>query len=406
MSTITTDIQQRITSIIADQNSVIKERGDLVHGTWVAFIGQLHLLILGKGGTGKSMTVRDAMQHIDDSQYFETALDETSTPDQVFGPPDIKGMVEKGVTRRVVTGMFPEATHAFIDEFFNGNGPVLKALQPALNERVFHNNGHATDIPLRSCLMGTNLINADVTLAPLFDRVHLRFPVTYVKGRQNQSDMVTEAIARMALTGRGTSTRVTGERTKVTLAELDQAHAEALALEVPDSVLETYFDIREGLLDTGIEISDRRAVEGMVAVLSNAWLRGHEEVQVGDLDILGNMWWTVQDQVVEAQKLILGVTNPGEKAGMDLLDELDKLQAELNASSNGVDEAHKSRLGIQAVKDTDKLIAKAKEHRSKAEKAGTSTTRLDETIQRADSFKFQIGKEIFGLDPADLAAMS
>ena len=40
-------------------------------------------------------------------------------------------------------------TDAFLDEFFNANGPLLHSVMPALNERIFHNNGVPTPIPLR-----------------------------------------------------------------------------------------------------------------------------------------------------------------------------------------------------------------------------------------------------------------
>lgn len=402
-SKITEDIRLRVNQIIDEQNQTIKERADVITGTWTAFIGQLHLLMLGPGGTGKSFMVRDSVSHVAGARLFETAFDETTDPSQVFGPPDIKAMVEDGKTRRVPTGMLPEAEFAFLDEFFNGNGPLLHSVMPALNERIFHNNGLPSRIPLRSALMGTNKLNADADQAALWDRVHMRYVVDYVGSRDAQKEMVGEAILRMAQNGRGTSTSLAGlARTMVTLDELDIAHAEALNLDIPDAVIDTFFDIREELHhgSAKIQISDRRANEGMVAVLATAWLRGHEEVRVGDLDILASMWWTVQDQMPAARSVILAATNPGEKAALDLLDELDAFKKEIKqANDSDMDPSRKKRVGVEAVKNTDKLLKEASDHLAKAVAAGTSTTRLSEVVSKAEAFKVEVGMSIFGLDP-------
>lgn len=46
-------------------------------------------------GTPKSQVVRSMLG--DDTPAFDTALDETTTPDSLFGPPDIRAMVERDV---------------------------------------------------------------------------------------------------------------------------------------------------------------------------------------------------------------------------------------------------------------------------------------------------------------------
>ena len=404
------NLQQRVLSIIDEMNATIKERHDVIRGSWNALIARQHLLMLGPGGTGKSFLVRDTVNHIDDARYFEVAVDETTDPSQVFGPPDIKAMVEDGKTRRVPDGMLPEADIAFIDEFFNANGPLLHSVMPALNERLFHNNGQPSSIPLISMFAGTNKLNADADQAALWDRIHHRHVVGYISDRRAQSEMVGDAIARMSVLGRGSGTALHGQTvTKVSLAELQQAHAEALALEVPDAVLDMFFDIRDELQhgSAKIQISDRRAVEGMAAVMANAWLNNHTTVTVGDLDVLANMWWAVQDQMSAARSTILAATNPGEKAALDLLDSLDEIKKEVKqASDSDMDSSRKKRIGVEAVKNADKVLAEARTHVAKASAAGTSTSRLEEVIKKADAFKIEVGSTIFGLDPASMQQLS
>lgn len=401
---ITQDIQQRVRKIIAEQNSVVKGRSDVIHGLWVARIAQQHLLMVGPGGTGKSFLVRDAVSHIEGAKHFETALDETTDPGQVFGPPDIPAMVKDGKNRRVVTDMLPEATDAFIDEIFNGNGPVLHSLMPIMNERIFHNNGMPSDVPLRSLYAGTNKLNADADLAAFFDRLHLRYQVDYIRARRDQSDMVSEAVARMSVLGRGTGTNLAADKTMVTVEELDQAHAEALSLSVSDGVMDLFLDLAEELKNKGIQISDRRKVEGMVAVLANAWIRGHEDVKAADLDILAHMWWTLLDQREEARQVVLAVANPGEKAAIELTKDFRKIEEALNTAQTGnADPERLRRVGVEVIRDSDKLLKELKVEQAKTNSAGGDSTKLDELETRVVDFKRRVGTEVFNLSAESIS---
>lgn len=403
-SKITEDIRLRVEKIKEEQKDLIKERETVIDGAWVARVAQQHFLMLGPGGTAKSFLVRDMVSRITGATLFERALDESSDVSEVLGSPDIKAMVEQGKTRRVLEGTFATATDAFLDEFFNANGVVLHSLQPGLNERIVHNNGQPTSIPLRSAFMGTNKLNADADQAALWDRIHHRHVVKYVADRNNIADMVGGAIARLAVLGRGTGTNLT-QVTKVTLEELDQAFNESLALDVPDPVMGVFLDIRDELNGNGILISDRRVVEGMSAVLANAWINGHETVTVGDLDILQHMWWSLQESAPIARGIILGATNPGEKAALDLLDELDKIRAEIKGAEQ-LDEERKRRVGVEAVRNCDRLLREAQPLLAKATAAGASTARIQETIDKAEALKIEVGKAVFGIDPATMTGMS
>lgn len=405
MGKIDLELNGRVNKIIDEMNWLIKERYQVIHGVWVGRIGHLHVVMLGPGGTGKSLLARTVADHITGSQYFECAFDETTDPSQVFGSPDLKAMAEIGRTRRVVDGMLPEATDAFLDEFFNGNTPLLHSVMPILNERVFHDDGKVNPVPLRQAIMGTNKLNADADLAALFDRVHLRYTVDYIKDREAMKEMIATSMARMAKVGRGTSTHINDDITKVTLTELDQAHAEALDLDIADSTMELFLDIKDELKVHGIEISDRRSNEGMLAVHANAWLRGNEEVQPADLDILSTMFWTVQDQQKACRDVVLAAVAPGEKKGMELLDALDELREEIK-KVEGEDDTVKRRVGIEQVRNAEKLINEAKSDREKAVAAGQSTQRLDEVIAKGENFRDMVTNKVFGFSKDESTRMA
>jgi MoxR-like ATPase len=270
-----------------------------------------------------------------------------------------------------------------------------------MNERVFHNNGMPTEVPLRSMIAGTNKLTADADLAPFFDRLHLRYQVDYLKSRTNQIDMVTEAIARMSQAGRGMTTSL-AVPTQVTVAELDVANKESLELNMDESVIHTFFDLHDALRSSGIVVSDRRVVDGMAAVLANGWLRNHPDVQVADLDILAHMWWPLQELAPAARAIILEVANPSEKLALDLMTALDEIQTDFEGSKK-LDEVTRVRLGVEAVRNTEKLLAEARTELVSATAGGSDTRQLDELIGRADAFKGLVSKDVFHL-PADTFA--
>lgn len=401
------DVQRRIQAAMGEMRQDLYERDQVVHNMWVVRVGQLHHIQIGPGGIAKTFAIRRMTHHVEDDIYYENTLDETSDPSVLYGPPNVKIMVEDGRTTFNVEGQLPEATVAMIDEVFNANTPLLHSMQPVLNERVFPNGGKTMEIPLRSCYMGSNWVNPDVAVAWMWDRIHVRDIVDDIQDRDNLRAMVNAAILRSATIGRGTATVMPGQKlTTVTLAELDQARIDALLLPMTVAADEMFYDIRDEIQfgAAGARVSPRRVGESMIAVRANAWVRGHDKVEVQDLDILSSMWWTVQEQRAEVRNVILAATNPGEKAALDLLDELDKVKQEIaDAEKPGVDDSHKKRIMIEQIKAVDDLLTEAKDHLEKARAAGVTTTRVEEVIGRANAVKVQVGRDHFGLDIEALA---
>lgn len=387
-----TTTQAQIEQAITEMATTHKERLHVIKGLWVSLVAQQHLLMLGPGGTGKSFLIRDLASRVADAKYFETALDETSDPGQVFGPVDIKAMKEEGRHRRRTTNMLPEANIGFIDEFFNANGPTLHGMMPILNERIFHNNGRPDPAPLWSAFMGTNKLNVDTDQAPTWDRIHQRYIIPFVEGRENRRDMVADSIMRRI------STYVPPAKTSITLNELRAAHDTAMQLPIPDLTWDTFLDLRDELLRAGIVVGSRREAEGMAAVLANAWLNGHDEVSVGDLDILQAMWWSYQSEAEEAQKIILGSTNPGEKAALEFLEELETYRTDLRSAEEGsLDETKKRLVGMEVFKNSKRILQEADELETKAKAANAATHRITELRERTNQLMEHVQREFFNL---------
>jgi MoxR-like ATPase len=90
------------------------ERDKIIDALLVAAIGQLHVLLLGPPGTGKSALL-NSMGKMSGLTTFRYLLTKFTTPEEIFGPISLSGL-EKDEMYRMVKGKLPEAHWVFLDE--------------------------------------------------------------------------------------------------------------------------------------------------------------------------------------------------------------------------------------------------------------------------------------------------
>ena len=97
-------------------------------------------------------------RRLDGAGYFQWLLTKFSTPEELFGAVSLRAL-ENDEYRRVTTRKLPEAHIAFLDEVFKANSAILNSLLTAMNERVFHNDGTPTQMPLVALFGASNGIS-------------------------------------------------------------------------------------------------------------------------------------------------------------------------------------------------------------------------------------------------------
>lgn len=156
-------------------NSVIIERRDIVDALFASFLAKEHVLLLGPPGTAKTELAVAFASTVGVDDVFIKLLHKFSGLDEIFGPIKISGLEHDSYARKL-SGL-ATARICVLDEIFKCNQALLNSLLTAINERKFDDDGQRIDIPLEFVLGASNEMPEDETLAALFDRFVLRFPV-------------------------------------------------------------------------------------------------------------------------------------------------------------------------------------------------------------------------------------
>lgn len=282
------------------------ERDEQIHGALCALLARQHVLLLGPPGTAKSQLPRAVCASIGGANYFEWLLTKTTTPEELFGPIGLKALKENRYAR-ITAGKLPEAHIAFVDEIFKANSAILNTLLSVLAERVFHNNGVATDVPLQTCFAASNELPEGEELAALYDRFLLRYVVDYL--REDGS-----FIALLGLTK-------TPIEPMMRLIDLAKAQADAAKIAVPDDVLAKILLIRKVLRAEGITLSDRRFKNALGLIKAAAYLDENKTVSEEDLLILKDTLWNQPAQRPIVTRTVVGICSPLEIKSLELYDQ-------------------------------------------------------------------------------------
>lgn len=197
----TNKIHERIKSLISGLNEGLYEKEEAVRLALLTAIAGESIFFLGAPGCAKSMIARriaKAFKSDGDKpvKYFETLLNQFSTPEEVFGNISLKalnGELEdqngKEEYRRLTENMLPEADIAFLDEIWKASPAILNTLLTIVNERTFHNGSKVMDVPLKALFAASNELPAkNRSLEALYDRFVLRLCVGFIADEDNFFD--------------------------------------------------------------------------------------------------------------------------------------------------------------------------------------------------------------------------
>lgn len=299
--------QQKFVAVRAAMNKSLIERHDEIDMVLVALLSHENPLFVGAPGTGKSFLIDSLMRWMDTgTKKFSVLLNKFSKPEEVFGPLDIRRLKE-GEYVRVTRGKLPEADFAFLDEVFKASTAVLNSMLKILNERLFDNGVGEVVCPLKVALAASNEWPEAQELGALFDRFLLRKTVK----------QVSKIGRRRLLRERNHEPQF---QETITPAELQQAHQEAMGLELTDSAWSSLEEILDELAKEGILPGDRRMKKAINVARAFSYLRGASEVDTIHLEVLKYVLWNeATEQEKKCHAIVCRLANPVGSKITDLL---------------------------------------------------------------------------------------
>jgi len=265
-------VLQHLKDIFVGKNEIIDLLG-------ISLIARENSFLLGPPGTAKSAIVRQMSICIDGGKNFEYLLTRFTEPSEIFGPFDIRRLKE-GELITNTEGMLPEASMVFLDEIFNANSALLNSLLMALNERIFKRGKETKKLPALIFIGASNVLPEDETLNALLDRFLIRIKCDFVP---------TDLLEKVLIAGWKLENVTQENIPKITSEEIRLIQSECRSINLMP-IQKKFIELIHSLRNTGVKISDRRAVKLQNVIAASAIICGRKEAILSDLWVLKYIW--------------------------------------------------------------------------------------------------------------------
>jgi MoxR-like ATPase len=257
-------------------------KDELIDLLAVGLIARENAFLFGPPGTAKSAIVQQLARCLSGGLAFDYLLTRFTEPNELFGPFDIRKLREGELVTNT-DGMLPEASLVFLDEIFNANSAILNSLLLALNEKVFRRGKETRPLPALMFVSASNALPDDEALAALLDRFLIRVRCDYV-----DPDRLDEVL----LVGWQLENPASAPARPVVSVEAIRALQAACRQVDLTPIRQAYVALVHTLRNTGIGVSDRRAVKLQSLVAASALLCGRTQAILSDLWVLKYIWDT------------------------------------------------------------------------------------------------------------------
>lgn len=247
----------------------------------IGLIARENAFLLGPPGTAKSAIIRLLSDCIKDGKNFEYLLTRFTEPNELFGPFDIRKLKDGELVTNT-EGMMPEASMVFLDEIFNANSAILNNLLMALNERIFRRGKETRKLPALIFVGASNLLPDDETLNALLDRFLIRIKCDYVD---------TDLLEAVLVAGWNLDQRTEQEKPQILPQDIMELQKQSRLVDLTP-IRKEYINAVHTLRNTGIKISDRRAVKIQNLIAASALICGRDEAILSDLWVMKHIWDT------------------------------------------------------------------------------------------------------------------
>ncbi len=284
---------QKLNEVLNAVKHAFVGKDEIIDLLGITLIARENAFLLGPPGTAKSAIIRQLAQCIDGGSNFEYLLTRFTEPNEIFGPFDIRKLKEGELVTNT-EAMLPEASMIFLDEIFNANSAILNSLLVALNERIFRRGKETRKLPALMFVGASNVLPEEEALNALLDRFLIRAKCDYV-----DPDRLLEVL----VAGWQFEKSDTQAHPTISADEIRQLQIQCRTIDLTP-VRNVYIDVVHSLRNTGIKVSDRRAVKLQNLIAASALICGRAAAILTDLWILKYIWDT-EEQI----EILEGIIN-------------------------------------------------------------------------------------------------
>ena len=271
----------KLNKVLAYVKESFVGKNEIIDLLGISLVAKENAFLLGPPGTAKSAIIRLLSECIEGGKNFEYLLTRFTEPNEIFGPFDIRKLKE-GELITNTEGMMPEASMVFLDEIFNANSAILNSLLMALNERIFRRGKETRKLPALMFVGASNVLPEDESLSALLDRFLIRIKCDYV-----DPDLLNEVL----MAGWRLENLPATDRPSINSDEVRELQKACRAVDL-SPVRKQFVDLVHNLRNTGIKVSDRRAVKIQNLIAASAFMCNRTEAILSDLWVIKCIWDT------------------------------------------------------------------------------------------------------------------
>ncbi len=271
----------KLSQVLTHIKNTFVGKDEIIDLLGICLIARENAFLLGPPGTAKSAIVRMLSSCVEEGKNFEYLLTRFTEPNEIFGPFDIRKLKDGELVTNT-EGMMPEASLIFLDEIFNANSAILNSLLTALNEKIFRRGKQTIKLPALMFVGASNLLPEDEALNALLDRFLIRM----------QCDNVApDLLDQVLLAGWSLENNQKTEQPRIKPEEIMVLQKECRTVDL-SPIRKAYVDLIYNLRNTGVKVSDRRAVKFQNLLAASALMSGRKVAIISDLWVLKYTWDT------------------------------------------------------------------------------------------------------------------
>lgn len=343
-------VKQKISDLLGQLNKGVYEKEDVIKMALLSAIAGESIFLLGAPGVAKSLIARRLKFAFKKDGAFEYLMNRFSTPDEIFGPVDIKKLKDEGKYERIVKKYLPSATVVFLDEIWKASPSIQNTLLTVLNEKKYRNGEQEIDVPMKALISASNeLPMKDSGLDALWDRFLVRMEVAGITDQEKFNEMITKPLNPYENTVK--------DELKISDEEYEQWSKEIDKIEMPENVLNVIHVIRnyiqqhnekEDNKNNQIYISDRRWKKIARLLRTSAFLNDRKAVDLMDCFLIIHCIWNETKQINAVEQFVKdAIDKHGYTKSIDLTsikDEVKELLLEVAEETKHIKDARSVEL--------------------------------------------------------------